>query len=155
MNWDAIGAIAEVLGSLAVVITIAFLAIQLRYNSSAVRNATLQGQSASMANWALALAQDAELHDLYRRGLIDPDSLSRAETGRFDLVMLLAFQSNTSIYQQYANGAMTERVWADSLRLLSAPLGTPGGWASWQRQKALLPEDFQAVIDQRFAPQGP
>lgn len=151
MNWDAIGAIAELIGSLAVVITVAFLVVQVRYNSSAVRNATLQNQTNAMGTWTLAIAQDSELYDIYRRGLIDQESLTREETGRFDLIMLLAFQTNTTIYQQYANGSMDEDVWADSLRLLRAPLGTPGGWASWRRQKAMLPVNFQNVIEERFS----
>ncbi|MBT8145886.1 MAG: hypothetical protein KJN90_03485 [Gammaproteobacteria bacterium] len=151
MNWDAVGAIAELVGSLAVVITIVFLVVQLRYNSTAVRNSTLQNQTTAMANWTLALIQDPELHALYRRGLIDQDGLAKEELGRFDLIMLLAFQTNTTIYQQYMNGSMDENIWIDSLRLLQAPLGTPGGWASWERQKTMLPENFQKEIDLRMS----
>lgn len=47
LNWDAIEAVAELLGSVAVVITIIFVAILLRYNSTAVRNSTLQNQTNS------------------------------------------------------------------------------------------------------------
>lgn len=36
MNWEAVGAIGEILGALAVVITLIFLTIQLRYNTRAV-----------------------------------------------------------------------------------------------------------------------
>jgi len=44
MNWEAIGAIGEIVGALAVVITLVFLTIQLRQNTRSVdesRNATV------------------------------------------------------------------------------------------------------------------
>lgn len=36
MNWDAIGAIGEVVGALAVVISLVYLALQIRQNSRQV-----------------------------------------------------------------------------------------------------------------------
>ena len=41
MNWDAIGAIGEVIGALAVFITLGYLAIQIRQNTKAVRASAL------------------------------------------------------------------------------------------------------------------
>ena len=40
MNWDAIGAIGEVLGALGVIITLVYLASQLRQNTRALRSST-------------------------------------------------------------------------------------------------------------------
>ena len=37
MNWEAIGAIGEVLGAIAVLVTLAYLAIQIRQNTQAMR----------------------------------------------------------------------------------------------------------------------
>ena len=36
MNWEALGAIGEVVGAIAVVLTLAYLAIQVRQNSNAL-----------------------------------------------------------------------------------------------------------------------
>jgi hypothetical protein len=40
MNWDAIGAMGEILGALAVLVTLIYLAVQIRQNTSAVATAT-------------------------------------------------------------------------------------------------------------------
>ncbi len=37
MNWDAIGATAEALGAIAVVVTLGYLAIQVKQNTSALK----------------------------------------------------------------------------------------------------------------------
>ncbi len=41
MNWEAIGAIGEILGAIAVVATLAYLAVQVRQNSRATDVSTL------------------------------------------------------------------------------------------------------------------
>jgi len=50
MNWDAIGAIAEVIGALAVLITLAYLAVQVRQNSTQLREAARLAKIASLDN---------------------------------------------------------------------------------------------------------
>ncbi len=43
MNWDAIGAIAELLGAIGVIASLVYLATQIRQNTRSVRSATYQG----------------------------------------------------------------------------------------------------------------
>ena len=42
MNWDAIGAIGEIVGAIAVIVTIGYLALQMRRNTRSVRSAAAQ-----------------------------------------------------------------------------------------------------------------
>ena len=42
MNWDAIGAVGEVVGALAVLVTLAYLALQMRQNTKAMNLQTAQ-----------------------------------------------------------------------------------------------------------------
>jgi len=42
MNWEAIGAIGEIVGALAVVASLAYLVIQIRQNTAAVATATYE-----------------------------------------------------------------------------------------------------------------
>jgi hypothetical protein len=43
MNWDAFGAIAEVVGAAGVLITLVYLAVQIRHNSASVDASTEDG----------------------------------------------------------------------------------------------------------------
>ena len=52
MNWDALGAIAELLGSVAVVVALLFLLKQLKTNSVMIQNSTAQGAADAIAAWA-------------------------------------------------------------------------------------------------------
>jgi heme/copper-type cytochrome/quinol oxidase subunit 1 len=68
MNWEAIGAIGEILGALAVILTLIYLAVQVRYTKDLVRN---QNHQTSYEQWANTLAPQAtspQVADLLVKG---------------------------------------------------------------------------------------
>jgi hypothetical protein len=75
MNWDAIGAVGEVAGAVAVTVTLVFLVIQIRHSARATeRNNSLSQASAldqgfdQFSNFRRMLSSDRELTDLWLRG---------------------------------------------------------------------------------------
>ncbi len=58
MNWDAVGAIAELVGATAVVLTLVYLSIQLRQNTRAVEHATERGVWEDASTWMYKLAEN-------------------------------------------------------------------------------------------------
>jgi hypothetical protein len=56
MNWDAIGAMAELLGAIAVVATLAYLSVQLRQNTASVRASSARSAKRRRASaWAVGM----------------------------------------------------------------------------------------------------
>ena len=55
MNWDAIGAVGELIGAIAVVITLVYLAIQIRQNTKTVRASTYQSVAEALADGSYRL----------------------------------------------------------------------------------------------------
>jgi hypothetical protein len=154
MNWDALGAIAELLGSVAVVVTLLFLLKQLKTNSVMIQNSTAQGAADAIAAWARQLTENPELYRIYRLGLKDDSQLGREEQGLFDLVLFQAFNSICSVYVQYNNGGCGDDRWEAELRVFAANFHTPGGRASWERQKHMLDINFQREIETKFSAHG-
>ena len=50
MNWDAIGAIGELIGAIAVVITLIFLTVQLKQNTKSIRASTRSQHTEAVSN---------------------------------------------------------------------------------------------------------
>jgi hypothetical protein len=71
MSWDAVGAIAELVGAVAVVITLAFLTVQLRQNTLSTRAAITQSVMSAAAEYLERVASDADLSQVWMRGLSD------------------------------------------------------------------------------------
>ena len=85
MNWDALGAIAELLGAIAVFLTLAYLTVQVRQNSKAL---DLQNQFS--AAQIMQARTDSEI-SLTAISLSNPDNLEilrRMQGEDFDLALL-------------------------------------------------------------------
>ena len=83
MNWDAAGAIGEIVGALAVVITLVYLAIQVRQNTRHVRAQMGHDGWISSADYELAQMEQAAAEALAKASF-EPESLSDADVKILD-----------------------------------------------------------------------
>ncbi len=128
MNWDAIGAIGEIVGAIAVVATLIYFAIQMRQYTTGLRSATF---NATMQEFnQINVAQlDPALADLLDRGMEDLDSLSPTEKYQFGWIVRTYINIWENMYQQYLEGACSESYWLPYARQAKVILATPGGRA--------------------------
>jgi len=126
MNWDAIGAIGEIVGAIAVVATLIYFAIQMRQYTTGLRSATF---NATMQEFnQINVAQlDPALADLFDRGMEDLDSLSPTEKYQFGWIVRTYINIWENMYQQYLEGACSESYWLPYARQAKVILATPGG----------------------------
>ena len=61
MNWEAVGAVAEVLGSLTVISTLFYLALQVRHARDQIRTSVRENRNATLHALHLAVVQTPEL----------------------------------------------------------------------------------------------
>jgi hypothetical protein len=79
MNWDAIGAIAEVVGAAAVIITLAYLAIQIRQNTQMNASALRQSFYNYTARQMLHGTDSTEFSELLAKAGTTNETLSPGE----------------------------------------------------------------------------
>jgi len=77
MNWNAVGAIGEVVGAFAVVVTVAYLAIQIRNESARAKREHRRDRTSRMANAYADLSDSDYMPHL----LVKLGDLSEAPTG--------------------------------------------------------------------------
>ena len=81
MNWEAIGAIGEIVGAVAVVITLLYLASQTRQNTKATHAQATASVASEMEQCLLAIANDGYLAEAYHKAMKRED-LSELESIR-------------------------------------------------------------------------
>lgn len=96
MNWDAIGAIGEILAAIAVVITLVYLSRQIRQNSQAVQIAALRDTTQQWHKWSEVLASSPELADIVARGNQSYSELSASEAMRYGAYVQMFFDTAES-----------------------------------------------------------
>jgi hypothetical protein len=153
MNWEAIGAIGEVLGAAAVVLTLGYLAVQIRQNSQAVKNSAAQ-TLLSEANELLRLgASDPATARAVLLGQTLFDELSESEKAQFITFMFAWMRTIEQAYFQYAQGYIDEEIWeghrAHQRQLIQAPAVKK--W--WSQRRCFFSKKFQSYMDE-VAAQG-
>ncbi len=86
MNWEAVGAIAETLGAIAVIVSIAYLAMQVRQTRLQLQ-AQAEDNIMSRAFEAYSPVYDGDHARVFRKGLRAPDTLDEDEAFLFRLLM--------------------------------------------------------------------
>jgi len=142
MSWEAIGAIGEVVGAIAVVITLLYLAVQTRQNTRAVQHATTRGVMEDANAWRFRIVEDPELSELFRTGLRDPESLSPNDRYRFRM-----FLDALVFHWQHAITSGESIPDANVTRVLSRP----GGQWYWSRARDVLTPEFIDYVESLLA----
>ena len=102
MNWDAIGALAEVVGAIAVVITLIYVAVQIRQDTNATKLTAAQNTSRDLRDALGVLANDMGMTAIHLRALKDVGSLSPEERHRL-------YPYLNVLYKQYENAYFQNR----------------------------------------------
>ncbi|MDA1369631.1 MAG: hypothetical protein O2971_02570 [Proteobacteria bacterium] len=132
MNWDAIGAIGEIVGALAVFLTLAYLAIQIRQNTRAVQ-AAANDSSVSNANAARqSMYENEQLAEIFLRASADPDSLDDVERLRFRLLVHNLLMSQSNNFAQSKITDLSLGPWEAQTEVIMRLLRSPGGQWFWK-----------------------
>ena len=83
MNWEMVGAIAEMLGAFGVIASLLYLASQLRSNAVASAVDAKLTTTRFMTEFNRDLINDPRLYELWEKGSKNPSILSREEYVRF------------------------------------------------------------------------
>ena len=147
MNWEALGAIGETLGAVGVIVTLAYLAFQLRQNTKALRlNAEFAAAQEHIHN-SVDLAGTAVPYVVFR-GFEDPSQLTPEESAQF----LFWLNGSTRMYQHqhlmYLEGNLSEASWSSTEQLMRGFVQTKGWQDYWAVRSNTYSSTFRAFIDQ-------
>ena len=125
MNWEAIGAIGEVLGAVGVVVTLAYLAFQIRQNTQGLRLAARQTLTTQNTDYTKLLLQP-DIGDLYSRtnptpvaSLGNPLGLSGKDLATFTRLMYIAMANLENQYHAWKAGVLSDDEWSASDALVT------------------------------------
>jgi len=96
MNWEAIGAVGEILGAIGVIATLGYLAVQIRQNTKSNRQAAARSTLDTINRLNLVIVERPEIADLAVRGMADREKLDFNDSLRFHMLMM----STLLLYQE-------------------------------------------------------
>jgi hypothetical protein len=111
VNWDAISAIGQLVGALAVVISLIYLATEVRRNARAMRLAAARSTLDFLNRFSQQITERADLAELRHRGFHDYESLEGTDRARFNSYMHAVFRIVEDVYYQHLHGDLDPRLW--------------------------------------------
>ena len=126
MNWDAISAVSQLVGSIAVVVSVLYLAVQLRRSTRVASVAAQDAAAAALRDVTKPFMENAELGRLWRIGLEDFKSLSADDQARFFHAAHQFLKALETIHFHYIYGLLDAQLWQGWRELLRHYVATPG-----------------------------
>ena len=139
---EDLGNIGDFLGGIGVVITLAYLATQIRANTRSVRSASLDSISTSISEFIDKTAQDPTLTKLWFDGLSGTVGLSEDDRRRFDLLLISLARRWENAFHQSRAGALESASWSGMQAGLTAVYLSPGAQSWWKQSRAILSTEF-------------
>jgi hypothetical protein len=125
-----LGALGEFVGALGVVISLVYLARQMRQNTTSVRAASFNSMTENSIRLLEHSFRDGDFAGFLHRAEQDPSSLSSNELVRWDAYMTAVYRHFGNLVYQYRVGVLDRQMWQSYRETLKTHLSTPS-WHNW------------------------
>ena len=139
--------LAQVIGAIAVVISLFYVGFQIKRNTSAVRSATAQAVHDNYADWYMKLCGDAELNRIAIKGLKDYSSLSETEKAQFIEIFMAFISFSQNAYYQWREKALAPHLWVGWESLVMNLLCSPGGKEFWKERGYVFGNEYRDYVE--------
>jgi hypothetical protein len=149
---EALGNLGEFVGAVGVVVSLVYLGLQLRQNTSSVRASSFNSMIQNSIRLLEHTFADSEFAGLLARAERDPADLSLEERVRWDAYMTAVFRHFGNLVYQNRVGALDAQMWESYRKDLKEHLRSPH-WAAWFRDRQVvfsesLVEEVAALVDE-------
>jgi hypothetical protein len=155
MNWDAIGAIGEVIGAAAVVLSLVYLANQIRISNRASRHAAEQHLMDNQRIWLGRIADSDSLSAIWLKGSRDEPGLTEIEWVRFGTLCQEVTLGWERSFLLEAGGDVSTTVLERETRMRKLIIGSPGYRKWFMARKPVLTAEFAALLEKELAEAEP
>ncbi|MCP5347148.1 MAG: hypothetical protein R3F41_14290 [Gammaproteobacteria bacterium] len=155
MNWEAIAAIGELVGAIAVVVSLAYLAIQIRQNTKQVAEQAkalqLEAHNSSAADFTRfrhSIIQSPQVASVWRKGKENYQELQDDERTQADELFRDFFWAFANTFFRNLNDqAVTNDMWEMTENFLRPYLELPGVQQWWTTSRPEYPPVFVERVD--------
>ena len=151
MNWNEVAAIAEAAASFAVVISLVYLAIQVRLQSKQNQMSVINSLTQQWNETIRVFAADKELYEIWMKGLVEFESLPAIERGRFSAILVGLTQIFEGLHLHHRDGKVDPGLWEGFDNRLRDVFATPGAQCWWKLRRHWHTKRFQDYVDRAIA----
>ena len=146
MNWEAIGAVGEIFGASAVVLSLIYLGVQIRNQNTEARAAAVHEIAEGFRDIVLPYV-DPDFAQVFVRANEDSGALTDAERVQIISAGQRMLRLWEEAYYQHVAGRLDERLWHSIVRQYSAFLSAGSFTRVWALRRDFYTESFCEFVD--------
>ena len=154
-NLDTVHKFSELLAAIAVIVSLIFVGLEVRQNTTAVQSSAAQSVHENFATWYTSIQGDGALIAITTRGMQDYSSLNPTEKGQF-IAVFMSFSSHTqNAFYKWREGSLAPELWRGWELVSMNFFSTTGGKAFWDERGYMFADAFQDYIETNLMTRQP
>lgn len=146
MNWDAIGAIGEIIGALAVILSLLYLALQIKNQNRESKFAAMHEISVGFRD-AISKFSDESMASIIVKANSNYEDLSDDEAMRLLILSGQFFRAFEEAFIQYQEGRLDDRNWKAIKKYYINIMSANALRNIWEIRKEFLDDEFVKFVD--------
>jgi len=134
MNWEMISAVGQMLGAIGVIISIVYLAAQIRNQNKESQRAAMNVLTTHWSDLNRTLVENPEMAALWLRALRRFDDLDAQSKLRFGAHLGRFLRFADSLYLSVLDGTLDKRLWRGYERTIADTVAYPGFQTWWRHE---------------------
>ena len=150
MDWDAIAAVAELAGALAVITTLIYLSYQLRQSNLFAKAEAIRAVT-NTYEVHLTHLHSPMLGDILRRGFNDFDALSKDDQTKFNAYHYPIFNHVETVFEMGKLNLIEDHQSSEWMAMAVSVVTTEGGRQWWEHAQKTLSKPVVAAVNELLA----
>ena len=147
LKLSEMASLAEVIGAVAIVISLVYVGIQVSDSTRAGRSAAANETSSAISSWYSALGSNQQATQVFLDGITNPDSLSREETAQFIYLLHGLMLEYQNAYYLSQEGTLDVELQESLTNTILGVRDQRGFLVYWGQRRGLFKSNFRAYME--------
>jgi hypothetical protein len=147
MDWEVIQGTSSLAATLAVILTVVYLAIQVRRSTIATYSQTYQFATQALGDMAATVGESKEKARIFSVVMADPNKLDADEYLQFAYLGIALFRRYENVFFQYQSGMINDDFWTGHRENLLWFYHRPGTQVWWFERRLGFSKSFREFLE--------
>jgi hypothetical protein len=143
--------IAEIVGGIAVIVSLIYVGLQVNDSTSAIRSAAASDATTAMQSWYLEMGRNRQASDIWFNAMTSPEPLPAHDEFQFMMSMHTAILGMQNSYLLSKEGTLDPEFREAVTTAIVAVKDLPGMERYWKQRKGFFHTGFAEYVDDLLA----
>jgi hypothetical protein len=151
MTMLELGALGELIGGLAIIVSLIYVGVQVKDSAGATRSAAANDATVAMQSWYLEMGSNRQASELWFNAMTAAKPLSTHDEFQFMMMMHAAMLGVQNSYLLNKEGTLDAEIREGITTAITAVKDLPGMERYWRQRRNFFRGGFVKIVDEALA----